>query len=161
MSPLIGSRRGCANRQCQFNLCQNCLSNKSHEHPLIEYLISTKEYSLEKLLSSIPYLLHPDKEDEEIPIKSIVENNIGIYFSAHWCSPCRIFTPKLAEIYKEIKNDFKNFEILFISSDQDEDSFNNYRSEMPWLAAPLNSTEFIKQYFQISGKRFFFFFFFN
>ena len=25
---------------------------------------------------------------------------IGIYFSAHWCPPCRGFTPVLSEFYK-------------------------------------------------------------
>lgn len=24
---------------------------------------------------------------------------IGFYFSAHWCPPCRLFTPALAEFY--------------------------------------------------------------
>ena len=27
---------------------------------------------------------------------------VGLYFSAHWCPPCRGFTPKLAEAYKAI-----------------------------------------------------------
>eukprot|EP00927_Polykrikos_kofoidii_P028232 TRINITY_DN2468_c0_g1_i1.p1 TRINITY_DN2468_c0_g1~~TRINITY_DN2468_c0_g1_i1.p1 ORF type:complete len:473 (+),score=93.50 TRINITY_DN2468_c0_g1_i1:86-1504(+) len=57
----------------------------------------------------------------------------GLYFSAHWCPPCRSFTPKLAEWYtKDLKA--KGFEILFVSSDRDEGSFKTYFGEMPWLA---------------------------
>ena len=32
---------------------------------------------------------------------------IGLYFSAHWCPPCRGFTPVLSEFYK-IVNTKKN-----------------------------------------------------
>lgn len=28
---------------------------------------------------------------------------VGIYFSAHWCGPCRGFTPRLVETYKSLK----------------------------------------------------------
>merc|ERR1719326_2461834 len=51
---------------------------------------------------------------------------LGIYFSAHWCPPCRGFTPKLVE----------NFEIIFASSDRDEAAFKEYFGDMPWLALP-------------------------
>jgi nucleoredoxin len=61
---------------------------------------------------------------------------IGLYFSAHWCPPCRGFTPKLAEMYKEGLNE--QMEIIFVSSDRDETSFNEYFAEMPWLALPFN-----------------------
>ena len=27
---------------------------------------------------------------------------VGIYFSAHWCPPCRGFTPKLVESYEKM-----------------------------------------------------------
>merc|ERR1712083_1273595 len=57
---------------------------------------------------------------------------IGLYFSAHWCPPCRGFTPKLAEMYKNGLKD--KMEIIFVSSDQDEASFNDYYKEMPWIA---------------------------
>jgi len=65
---------------------------------------------------------------------------IGIYFSAHWCPPCRGFTPKLAEMYK---NTFqaKGLEIVFASSDKDEAAFNDYYGEMPWLALPYANRE--------------------
>ena len=59
---------------------------------------------------------------------------IGIYFSAHWCPPCRNFTPVLAEFYNKVNASGKVFEIVFASSDQDEMSFKNYLSTMPWIA---------------------------
>eukprot|EP00002_Diphylleia_rotans_P006952 TRINITY_DN163_c0_g1_i10.p1 TRINITY_DN163_c0_g1~~TRINITY_DN163_c0_g1_i10.p1 ORF type:complete len:408 (+),score=103.73 TRINITY_DN163_c0_g1_i10:114-1337(+) len=60
---------------------------------------------------------------------------VGIYFSAHWCPPCRGFTPKLASFYKENKEKL-NLEIVFVSSDRDEKSFAEYFGEMPWLSLP-------------------------
>ncbi|CAF4352117.1 unnamed protein product, partial [Rotaria sordida] len=56
---------------------------------------------------------------------------IGLYFSAHWCPPCRSFTPILIDFYKKHSED-KNFEIIFISSDNDEESFSDYYKDMPW-----------------------------
>ena len=61
---------------------------------------------------------------------------VGIYFSAHWCGPCRGFTPKLAEIYKDLVAAGKSLEIVFVSSDRDEKAFDDYFTEMPWLALP-------------------------
>mmetsp|Transcript_15357 Transcript_15357/g.19195 ORF Transcript_15357/g.19195 Transcript_15357/m.19195 type:complete len:406 (+) Transcript_15357:110-1327(+) len=67
---------------------------------------------------------------------------VGIYFSAHWCPPCRGFTPALAKTYDSIKNKSgKPFEIVFVSSDRDEDSFKEYLSEMPWLALPFSERD--------------------
>jgi len=62
---------------------------------------------------------------------------VGIYFSAHWCGPCRGFTPKLADAYtKALKA--KGMEIVFVSSDRDEPSFDSYYGEMPWLSVPYS-----------------------
>ena len=57
--------------------------------------------------------------------------------SAHWCPPCRGFTPKLAELYKQLTEAGKSFEIVFVSSDKSEDQFNEYFDEMPWLTLPF------------------------
>jgi len=64
---------------------------------------------------------------------------VGIYFSAHWCPPCRGFTPKLAEWYKAGLKD--KMEVIFVSSDRDEASFKEYFAEMPWLCLPFEKRE--------------------
>jgi nucleoredoxin len=64
---------------------------------------------------------------------------IGLYFSAHWCPPCRGFTPKLVEMYNGGLKD--KMEIIFVSSDRDEGAFNTYFGEMPWLALPYEKRD--------------------
>lgn len=60
---------------------------------------------------------------------------VGVYFSAHWCPPCRGFTPKLAGWYDaDLKG--KDMEIVFVSSDKDEEAFSSYYGEQPWVALP-------------------------
>lgn len=60
---------------------------------------------------------------------------IGLYFSAHWCGPCRGFTPSLVSAYKEHLK-AKGLEVIFVSSDRDQKAFLEYFGEMPWLAIP-------------------------
>jgi len=61
----------------------------------------------------------------------------GIYFSAHWCGPCRRFTPILIKKYEELKAEGKDFEVVFVSSDRDQHGFDEYFGEMPWIAVPF------------------------
>ena len=70
-------------------------------------------------------------------MSQLVGKYVLIYFSAHWCPPCRAFTPKLIEVYNEIKAKENAFEIIFVSSDRDQSSFDEYYSDMPWLALPF------------------------
>jgi nucleoredoxin len=77
---------------------------------------------------------------------------IGLYFSAHWCPPCRGFTPKLAQYYKEGLKD--KMEIFFVSSDRDQSQFDEYRAEMPWEALPFEKRkekETLSDAFGVSG----------
>lgn len=46
----------------------------------------------------------------------------------------------LVDVYKELSLE-GGFEIVFISADEDEESFNNYFSKMPWLAVPFSDSE--------------------
>ena len=66
---------------------------------------------------------------------------VGLYFSAHWCPPCRGFTPVLSEFYKEANKEEKILEIIFVSSDQDRNSFNEYFGSMPWIALDFNQRD--------------------
>jgi nucleoredoxin len=86
------------------------------------------------------------KDGSTKPMSSLVDNKVlGLYFSAHWCPPCRGFTPKLAEQYKKIQEAGLPFEIVFVSSDRDEGSFQEYYGEMPWLALPYEKRQVKEQ----------------
>lgn len=64
---------------------------------------------------------------------------VGIYFSAHWCPPCRGWTPKLAEWYTAGLKE--KMEILFVSSDRDKKAFDEYFAEMPWKALSFDQRD--------------------
>ncbi|OQR95961.1 hypothetical protein THRCLA_22037 [Thraustotheca clavata] len=86
-----------------------------------------------------PQLL--SKTGEMVPAASLGGKVIGLYFSAHWCGPCRQFTPMLAQFYNTMKSVGKPFEVVFVSADHNEKQFNSYYNEMPWLAIPYQSSE--------------------
>jgi len=62
---------------------------------------------------------------------------LGLYFSAHWCPPCKAFTPKLIDTYKALKKGGRDdFEFIFVSSDRSTEEFTDYFKTMPWIAIP-------------------------
>jgi thiol-disulfide isomerase/thioredoxin len=65
----------------------------------------------------------------------------GVYFSAHWCPPCRAFTPTLVEVYNMAQQRGLDFEIVFVSFDHSEEDMLAYmtEAEMPWVALPYDS----------------------
>jgi len=46
---------------------------------------------------------------------------ILLYFSAHWCPPCRKFTPILVDGYKNSTK--TNYEIIFVTHDRSEQEY--------------------------------------
>ena len=82
--------------------------------------------------------------------KSLV---VGLYFTAGWCPPCRTFNPVLLEFYNDVNYPEKRFEIIQITSDLDEGSFNDYFGSMPWLAIPFNDSRIkaLKMRFRVTG----------
>lgn len=76
-----------------------------------------------------------------VSIDTLKGRKVGLYFSASWCGPCRRFTPTLIEAYNELTARGKDFQIIFVSSDEDEESFDKYFSKMPWLAIPFSDSD--------------------
>jgi nucleoredoxin len=77
----------------------------------------------------------------QLPTLSCLKKSrlVALYFSAHWCGPCRRFTPMLCEMYLHLKATFAvhGLELIFVTSDHDNVSFKKYFSTMPWLAMPF------------------------
>jgi len=93
-------------------------------------------------------------DGSEVEFASLQGKTLGIYFSAHWCPPCRGFTPELVKTYEKLQAAGKPFEIIFASSDRDEGAFKEYFAEMPWLALPYGdrkAKEALSKRFGVSG----------
>ena len=71
-------------------------------------------------------------DDEALEKKKL----IALYFSAHWCAPCRKFTPELVEYYNRVATEHPEFEIVFVSFDKSQFAMETYMREanMPWPA---------------------------
>jgi thiol-disulfide isomerase/thioredoxin len=60
------------------------------------------------------------------------------YRGAGWCPPCRQFSPTLLKTYKELKPQYPDFELIFLSDDHSISDLQKYVKEegFPWLAVP-------------------------
>jgi len=76
---------------------------------------------------------------------------IGLYFSAHWCAPCRKFTPNLAAYYNKNAAAHPEFEILLVSFDKSAAAMEGSMRDlqMPWPALGFDKAsgnEALKKY---------------
>jgi nucleoredoxin len=98
------------------------------------------------LVSSRNGLLHPYL-DAEFEKKKL----IALYFSAHWCAPCRKFTPSLVAFYNKHAAAHPEFEVLLVSNDKSAPAMEgSMRDEqMPWPALSFDKiagNEALKKY---------------
>lgn len=75
---------------------------------------------------------------ESVAFSTLKDKHLMLYFSASWCPPCRTFTPKLSEAYTKMKAQGHDLELLFVSSDHDQESFDEYYKKMSFGALPFN-----------------------
>ena len=83
------------------------------------------------------------------PMAALKGKAVALYFSAHWCPPCKRFTPILKDLYEEVNADDKQFEVIFVSSDEDEAARTKYMEEMhgDWLMCDWGERDALKQKF--------------
>ena len=104
------------------------------------------------------------KDETVVEADSILAEKkvLAFYFSAHWCPPCKLFTPVLAEFYsvlgkwllcsceqnkkvvtllKDLVGAGEEFEIVFVSSDKTAEDQMAYMKEShgDWLAVQHNT----------------------
>lgn len=93
-------------------------------------------------------------EDKYLSSDTLKDKYLMLYFSAHWCPPCRAFTPKLSDAYTKLKAQRSDFELAFISSDRDESSFDEYFETMSFCALPFEHRDVksaLSKMFSVSG----------
>ena len=88
---------------------------------------------MESLLGTT--LLH---DKGQVPTSSLQGGVVALYFSAHWCPPCKGFTPQFRKVYEYAKSKGRALDVIFVSSDRDENSFREYFATMPWHALPFS-----------------------
>merc|ERR1712018_217426 len=86
-------------------------------------------FLLKKIMESIKQQTLIKANGSKVEASKALANKsiVCLYFSAHWCPPCRGFTPILKDFYEEVHD--KGVEIIFISSDRDSDAMMSYMKE--------------------------------
>ena len=82
-----------------------------------------------------------DIEGADMKATPLLETDyLLLYFSAHWCPPCRTFTPKFVAFYNA-HGGGNLFHALLVSSDKSDEKMFAYMREtkMPWPAIRFDS----------------------
>lgn len=98
---------------------------------------SVGQNELKKILASegVEFLT---SANGKVPWSAVDGKTVCLFFSANWCRPCKAFSPNLVQLYNTLKRNDQNLEIVFVSSDRDEITYNEHLDTMPWLAVPFN-----------------------
>ena len=81
-----------------------------------------------------------DPKGNKISSDLLAGKYVGLYFSASWCGPCRVFTPSLIKFRNKHKAEF---EVVLVGADGSSRAQANYmrKYKMPWLAMQNQSPE--------------------
>lgn len=88
----------------------------------------------------------------QVPISDLEGKYVGLCFVVGGgYGPVDQFTSVLAKIYEKLKEVGQKFEVVAVSLDSDESSFNESFAKMPWLAIPQGdkTCEKLVRYFEL------------
>ena len=90
-----------------------------------------------------------NNKDEEVEPETL--NNvelIGLMFGGYWCEETRNFiSEKLTELYtyintpsdsNQIDESNLKFQVIYVNNDQNNEVFDRFRQQMPWVALKFN-----------------------
>lgn len=93
-----------------------------------------------------------DNQGNKVDLAKLNGKAVGIYYSAHWCPPCRAFTPTLVDFRNKYAD---QFEVVFVSADRDDASMKKYIEEakMPWLTVTREGdvAEALDEKYEVTG----------
>ena len=108
-------------------------ANKNYASKLVN-LISSKESNPIAIGKKVPDFLLTTINGKSVGPQSFKGKYLLLDFWASWCGPCRAEVPNVKEAYKKYRS--KGFEVLGISTDQDNTSWQNAvkQMDMQWTS---------------------------
>ncbi|GMP82782.1 hypothetical protein CsSME_00036940 [Camellia sinensis var. sinensis] len=112
-----------------------------------------REQSLKSILVSRERDFVISADGKEVSVSELEGKTVGLYFSVSSYKKCLTFTPKLIEVYEELKLKGEKFEVVMLPLDDDEESFKQAFEKMPWFSLPLKDKSCVKlaRYFELSS----------
>eukprot|EP00746_Dinoflagellata_sp_MGD_P122117 gnl/MRDRNA2_/MRDRNA2_57089_c0_seq1.p1 gnl/MRDRNA2_/MRDRNA2_57089_c0~~gnl/MRDRNA2_/MRDRNA2_57089_c0_seq1.p1 ORF type:complete len:367 (+),score=64.91 gnl/MRDRNA2_/MRDRNA2_57089_c0_seq1:77-1177(+) len=106
----------------------------------ISVSLFAKELASEAFTKVFGETLMQGKEAKSTRFALAGKGTVAIYFTAKWCRPCKHFMPQMRKAYKENLQG-KGVEIVLVSLDHNQQEFDWYYEQMPWLALPYADRE--------------------
>jgi nucleoredoxin len=77
----------------------------------------------------------------------------ALYYSASWCGPCRQFTPRLVDAYKNLRAEYPEFEVVFVSADNSAGDMKDYMKgdRMAWPALKFDTVQTSEEIMRYCG----------
>mmetsp|Transcript_59588 Transcript_59588/g.105868 ORF Transcript_59588/g.105868 Transcript_59588/m.105868 type:complete len:213 (-) Transcript_59588:120-758(-) len=82
--------------------------------------------------------------DGEKPIEEVLKGKkqVALLFAGQWCPWCRALDPLLKDLYGRLSASYPgDTEVVYISSDADAATFDQFTSSMPWPVMPFSRAQ--------------------
>lgn len=96
--------------------------------------LATSSLEAQSVLDVLPEKLE-DAKGKKMDPSSLTGKYIGLYFSAGWCAPCRVFTPHLKAFRDKHLDEFEVVLVSFDKSNTDKSRY-IYNAKTEWPSVP-------------------------